>query len=79
MSPMQIWNEAQERYVVAIAPESLPVFGGICERERCPFAVVGHATDDGRLVVADAHFGGTPRRHAAIGSAREASAHAAHG
>jgi phosphoribosylformylglycinamidine synthase len=61
MSPMQIWcNEAQERYVLAIAPDALAVFTRLCERERCPFAVVGRATDDGRLVVADAHFGGTP-------------------
>ncbi|HEX6829536.1 MAG TPA: phosphoribosylformylglycinamidine synthase, partial [Burkholderiales bacterium] len=61
MSPMQIWcNEAQERYVLAIAPESLSRFREICERERCPFAVVGEATDDGRLTVADQLFGNTP-------------------
>ena len=54
MSPMQIWsNEAQERYVLAIKPESLPLFTAICERERCPFAVVGEATGDEQLVVAD--------------------------
>jgi phosphoribosylformylglycinamidine synthase len=45
MSPREIWsNEAQERYVLAIGPESLDLFGEICERERCPFAVVGVAT-----------------------------------
>ena len=48
MSPREIWcNEAQERYVLAIAPESLKVFEDICARERCPFAVLGTATADG--------------------------------
>jgi phosphoribosylformylglycinamidine synthase len=55
MSPREIWcNEAQERYVLAIAPASLAAFRQLCERERCPFAVLGTATDDGRLVVEDA-------------------------
>ncbi|UJP05015.1 MAG: phosphoribosylformylglycinamidine synthase, partial [Nitrosomonas sp.] len=54
MSPMQIWsNEAQERYVLAIKPESLPLFAAICARERCPFAVVGEATADRQLIVSD--------------------------
>ena len=54
MSPMQIWsNEAQERYVLAIKPESLALFQSICERERCPFSVVGEATADDQLVVID--------------------------
>ena len=57
MSPLEIWcNEAQERYVLAIAPQRLPEFRDLCERERCPFAVLGEATGDGRLVVADRHF-----------------------
>ncbi|HEX9179026.1 MAG TPA: phosphoribosylformylglycinamidine synthase, partial [Burkholderiales bacterium] len=61
MSPMQIWcNEAQERYVLAIAPASLPRFREICERERCPFAVVGEATAEGRLTVTDPLVGNTP-------------------
>jgi phosphoribosylformylglycinamidine synthase len=61
MSPMQIWcNEAQERYVLAIAPASLPRFREICERERCPFAVVGEATAEGRLEVTDPLFGNAP-------------------
>ena len=61
MSPVQIWcNEAQERYVLAIVPESLQAFSEICARERCPFAVVGRATSDGRLIVADPHFGTDP-------------------
>jgi phosphoribosylformylglycinamidine synthase len=58
MTPREVWcNEAQERYVLAIAPASLTVFQQMCERERCPFAVVGEATHDDSLVVADAHFG----------------------
>ena len=58
MSPMQIWcNEAQERYVLAIAPESLDTFTTICERERCLFAVLGKTTDDGHLRVDDSLLG----------------------
>jgi phosphoribosylformylglycinamidine synthase len=61
MSPAEIWsNEAQERYVLAVAPARLDEFKAFCERERCPFAVVGVATDDNRLVVADRHFGDKP-------------------
>ena len=57
MSPREIWcNEAQERYVLAIRPESLPEFEALCARERCPFAVVGSTNAEGRLVVADPHF-----------------------
>src|SRR5688500_7239707 len=57
MSPLEIWcNEAQERYVLAIAPGELARFEALCRRERCPYAVVGEATDDGRLVVDDAEF-----------------------
>ncbi len=55
MSPLEIWcNEAQERYVLAIAPDRIDVFAKMCERERCPFAVVGYTTDDGQLTVSDA-------------------------
>jgi len=61
MSPAEIWsNEAQERYVMAIPASRLPEFKDFCERERCPFAVVGVATDDNRLIVADRHFGNNP-------------------
>jgi phosphoribosylformylglycinamidine synthase len=61
MSPREIWcNEAQERYVLAIAPSSLSAFRAICERERCPFAVIGAARADGCLVVTDAHFANRP-------------------
>ena len=61
MTPRELWcNEAQERFVLAVAPERLGQFRALCERERCPFAVVGVATGDGRLVVDDPKFGNTP-------------------
>ncbi len=54
MAPKEIWcNESQERYVMAIAPESLPIFRAMCERERCPFGVVGVTTDVCQLVLED--------------------------
>ncbi len=54
LSPKEIWsNESQERYVMAIAPESLPQFQAFCERERCPFAVIGVATEEKQLVLSD--------------------------
>ena len=61
MSPMQIWsNESQERYVLALDPARLELFRAIAERERCPFSVVGTATAEGQLVVADPKFGNRP-------------------
>ena len=61
MAPHEIWcNEAQERYVLAVAADQLDAFAALCRRERCPFAVLGNATDDGKLVVSDAHFGNLP-------------------
>ena len=61
MSPRELWsNEAQERYVMAIAQADLPRFKAICERERCPFAVVGYATAERHLTVADSHFENKP-------------------
>ena len=57
MPPLAVWcNESQERYVLAVTPEQLATFTAICERERCPFAVIGTATDDRQLTVADRHF-----------------------
>jgi phosphoribosylformylglycinamidine synthase len=54
LSPLETWcNEAQERYVMAIAPEDLAAFEEICARERCPFAVVGTATKEKQLVLHD--------------------------
>jgi phosphoribosylformylglycinamidine synthase len=77
LSPMQVWsNESQERYVLAIAPEDVELFASFCARERCPFAVVGDATEEARLIVRDPRrdltvidltmdvlFGKPPRMH----------------
>ncbi|KHL69891.1 phosphoribosylformylglycinamidine synthase [Pseudomonas flexibilis] len=61
MSPLEIWcNESQERYVLSVDAEDLERFAAICERERCPFAVVGEATEERQLTVADSHFGNKP-------------------
>ncbi len=61
MSPVEIWcNEAQERYVLAIAPESVERFEQICQRERCPFAIVGEATEELHLTLNDEHFDNQP-------------------
>ncbi len=61
MSPLEIWcNESQERYVMAVPADRLEAFAQICERERCPFAVVGEATKEKTLVLEDPHFGNTP-------------------
>jgi phosphoribosylformylglycinamidine synthase len=61
MSPRQIWcNESQERYVLAITAERLDEFRALCERERCPFAVVGVATAEDQLTVHDKEFGDYP-------------------
>jgi phosphoribosylformylglycinamidine synthase len=54
MSPKEIWsNESQERYVLAIAPQSLDDFTAFCARERCPFAVIGVATAEPQLQLVD--------------------------
>ena len=61
MSPAEIWcNESQERYVMAVAPASVSLFKAYCERERCPFAIVGVADGSGNLTVADARFNNKP-------------------
>ena len=61
MSPMELWcNEAQERYVLAVAAEHLELFSAICERERAPFAVLGEATAEQQLIVGDGYFDNTP-------------------
>ncbi|WP_217703897.1 phosphoribosylformylglycinamidine synthase [Schlegelella koreensis] len=58
LAPKEIWcNESQERYVMAVAPESLPLFDAMCVRERCPYAVVGVATDERELVLGDIDIG----------------------
>ena len=54
LAPKEIWsNESQERYVLAIDPKSLDMFTAFCERERCPFAVVGVATEERQLILED--------------------------
>jgi phosphoribosylformylglycinamidine synthase len=61
MSPMEIWcNESQERYVLAIAADKLAIFEAICQRERCPFAVLGEATQEAHLTVEDSQFNNAP-------------------
>ncbi|WP_183167038.1 phosphoribosylformylglycinamidine synthase [Azomonas macrocytogenes] len=61
MSPLEIWcNESQERYVLAVDTTDFERFAAICERERCPFAVVGEATEARHLSVADQHFDNAP-------------------
>ena len=61
MSPLEIWcNESQERYVMAINPDQLAIFSDICARERCPFAVVGEATDAQHLRLGDTLFENNP-------------------
>ncbi|MDY7559251.1 phosphoribosylformylglycinamidine synthase [Pseudomonas sp. 10B1] len=61
MAPLEIWsNESQERYVMAVGAADFERFKAICERERCPFAVVGEATAEPQLTVTDSHFGNSP-------------------
>jgi len=61
MSPLEIWcNESQERYVLAVAPEDLDAFDALCRRERCPYAVVGEATEAHHLELGDSYFGDKP-------------------
>lgn len=61
LSPLEIWcNEAQERYVLGIEQKDLEKFKAICEREGCPFAVVGTTTADEKLTVTDRHFQNKP-------------------
>ncbi|MBP6008043.1 MAG: phosphoribosylformylglycinamidine synthase [Rhodoferax sp.] len=58
LAPKEIWsNESQERYVLAIAPDALSGFKALCERERCPFSVVGVATQERQLIVGDVDLG----------------------
>jgi phosphoribosylformylglycinamidine synthase len=87
MSPLETWcNEAQERYVLAVAPEMLATFEAMCERERCPFAVVGYAEKELELRLVDGEetpidlplqvlFGKTPKMERAF-TRREIAAEA---
>ncbi|MGO1748897.1 MAG: phosphoribosylformylglycinamidine synthase, partial [Marinobacter sp.] len=61
MSPLEIWcNESQERYVMAVAPEDLELFDALCRRERCPYAVIGEATEAHHLELGDSYFNDKP-------------------
>ena len=61
MSPLEIWcNESQERYVLAVAPDQLPLFDELCRRERAPYAVIGEATEAQHLSLSDSHFDNRP-------------------
>jgi len=61
MSPLEIWcNESQERYVMAVMPTDLAAFEAICQRERCPYSVVGEALNEQTLIVNDTHFDAKP-------------------
>ena len=61
MSPLEIWcNEAQERYVLAIKSDYIDVFARSCIKERCPFAIVGEAIEEKKVVVEDEYFKNTP-------------------
>ncbi|HKH21958.1 MAG TPA: phosphoribosylformylglycinamidine synthase, partial [Gammaproteobacteria bacterium] len=57
MSPLEIWcNEAQERYALAIGRSRIEDFKRLCERERCPYALIGYSDGTKRLVVNDSLF-----------------------
>ena len=61
MSPLEIWcNESQERYVLAVAADQLPLFDELCRRERAPYAVIGEATEEQHLSLSDTHFDNQP-------------------
>jgi phosphoribosylformylglycinamidine synthase len=67
LSPMQIWcNESQERYVIGLRPADVATFERLCERERCPFAVVGTVTADERLCLTDSRFDISESQHHVI-------------
>ena len=61
MSPMELWcNESQERYMLAVQARDVARFGAICERERCPYAVIGELTADRTLIVRDRDLDNEP-------------------
>lgn len=61
MSPLEVWcNESQERYVLAVSADQLPLFDAICQRERAPYAVIGEATEELQLTMNDSHFDNKP-------------------
>ena len=61
MTPLEIWcNESQERFVLALKPESFTLFETIARRERCPYAVIGKATQKTQLILEDPCFNNRP-------------------
>lgn len=61
MSPVEIWcNESQERYMLAVSPQDKDIFEKICQRERCPFAILGEALEEQHLILSDEHFDNNP-------------------
>lgn len=61
MSPLEIWcNESQERYVLAVNADKLPLFEQLCAREKVPYAVIGEATEEQHLTLHDDHFANKP-------------------
>ena len=61
MSPLEIWcNESQERYVLAVSAEQLPLFEALCQRERAPYAIIGEAVEQPHLSLYDSHFDNNP-------------------
>ena len=76
MSPLEIWcNEAQERFVLAVHERDMPRFVAICERERCPFAIVGEAIGSesrlGEAMVSVAGKGEVSASEARVSEARQ--------
>src|SRR5262249_36554148 len=70
LSPMQIWcNESQERYVLGLSHADVDAFTAICERERCPFSLVGTVIEEQRLVVSDEGHQGLGNRDQGLGKA----------
>ncbi|OUD12415.1 phosphoribosylformylglycinamidine synthase [Thioflexithrix psekupsensis] len=58
LSPKALWcNESQERYVLVIDPKNLSVFDQLCERERCPYSVVGTLDNTQHLRLHDSQTG----------------------
>lgn len=61
MSPLEIWcNESQERYVLSVAADQLPLFDALCRRERAPYAVIGEAVAEQHLTMSDSYFDNQP-------------------
>jgi len=61
MSPVEIWcNESQERYMLAVSPDDKDIFEAICQRERCPFAILGEALEEQHLTLSDEKFDNNP-------------------